>query len=490
MSQINCIRDLRKEGYSVARIAREVSVDEKTVRKYLAMEDFSPKPPQKKPELPGKLDPYKPQIDAWLSDDERESPKQRHTAQRVYDRLKELHPRFDCSYPTVVRYVRKVRGKGSGQKQRACQELVWHPGEAQADFGQADCYERGVKQRKHYLVCVFPHSNADFPQMFNGETGECLCQGLQDIFEFVGGVVPLLVIDNATGAGRRIGEEIRESTLFSRFRAHYGFSIRFCNPASGWEKGCSENKVGTVRRNRFVPVPEFDDLRQYNRELLLDATRFMADPHYKKNTIISELFEQDREALLPLPRHRFDVCRYEYAKADGYGKVRIDGNHHYSTRPEYGGCEVLVGIRAHAIDIYDEKREILVSHVRRFGQERTDSIDPRTSMAVLMRNAGAWPNSGVRELVSSPVRNFLDTLDRESLKDALRTMNLISGRYGFERALATFDMVLRNPGSAPFGDAMVLAARMAEFTDQTDLATGPDLSMYDQLLEQQRRIPS
>lgn len=223
--------------------------------------------------------------------------------------------------------------------------------------------------------------------------------------------------------------------------------------------------------------------------MLEQATSFQGNTHYKKNTIIGELFEQDREALLPLPRYRFDVCRYVYAKADGYGKVEIDGNHHYSTRPEYRGSEVLVGIRAHTVDIYDDKRKILVSHVRKFGKERSDSVDPRTSMAVLMRNVGAWPNSGVREMVSSPVRDYLDALDRESLKDALRTMNLLSERYSFERALDAFDLVLRNPGNAPFSDAMVFAARMAEFGDQTDLDAGPDLSLYDQLLEQRRVQP-
>ncbi len=486
MSQVNCIRDLRKEGCSVASIAREVSVDEKTVRKYLAMEDFSPKAPQKE-QLPSKLDPYKPQIDRWLADDEKQWAKQRHTAQRVYDRLVELHPEFACSYPTVSRYVRKTRAQRTNH--RACQELVWHPGEAQGDFGEADCYEQGVKQRKHYLACVFPHSNVDFPQMFNGETGECICQGLQDIFEFIGGVFPLLVIDNAAGAGRRVGQVIQEARLFAQFRAHYGFSIRFCSPESGWEKGCVENKIGTIRRNRFVPLPEFDDLQQYNKGLLQQAAGYLDDLHYKKHKALGELFGQDREALLPLPRCRFDVCRYVYTKADGYGKVEIDGNHHYSTRPEYRESEVLVGVRAHTIDIYDEKREILVSHVRMFGKQRSDSVDPRTSMAVLMRNVGAWPNSGVREMVSSPVRDYLDALDRQSLKDALRTMNLLSERYSFERALDAFDLVLRNPGNAPFSDAMVFAARMAEFGSETDSGAGPDLSLYDQLLEQRRVQP-
>ncbi|MGI6012492.1 MAG: IS66 family insertion sequence element accessory protein TnpB [Ruminococcus sp.] len=42
--------------------------------------------------------------------------------------------------------------------------------------------------------------------------------------------------------------------------------------------------------------------------------------HYKKQVSIRELFEEDRKALLLLPPKRFDVCRYEWLKADGYGK--------------------------------------------------------------------------------------------------------------------------------------------------------------------------
>ena len=52
MSQINCIRDRKKEGYSNARIVRELGIDEKTVRKYLAMDDFSPRMPPKKRDEP------------------------------------------------------------------------------------------------------------------------------------------------------------------------------------------------------------------------------------------------------------------------------------------------------------------------------------------------------------------------------------------------------------------------------------------------------
>ena len=479
MSQVNRIRDLRKEGYSVAAIAQEVSVDEKTVRKYLKMQDFSPKIPESQTR-PSKLDPYKATIDSWLADDERQWYKQRHTAKRVHDRLAEMHPGFDCSYPTVERYVRKARAKR--REGRACQELVWHPGESQGDFGEVDCIERGELERKRFLSFVFPYSNVDLSQLFNGETSECLGQGFVDIFTFIGGCPTVLVLDNGPAGGRRMGEMVIEAEVFKRLRAHYGFSVRFTSPDSGWEKGCVENKIGTVRRNRFVPVPEFDDIVEYNRSLLRQSFDSLDDIHYKKRLALGDLFQHDRLALLPLPSYPFDACRYEYCKADGYGKVRPEGNHHYSTKPEFGGMQVLVGIRAHTIDIYDERREILVSHRRRFGKERTDTIDPRTSLAVLMRNVGAWPNSGVRELAPPIVRERFDTMSREMLRDALHTMKVLSDRYGFEHALHSFETVLHDPGVSPLSDAVVFAARMAELDDGG--VQGVDLGVYDRFLDQ------
>ena len=240
MPQIQDIRDMARDR-SVAGIARSLSVDEKTVRKYLKQDDFSPQPPERTARK-SRLDAHKNLIDRWLQEDETRWYKQRHTGRRIYERLREQSPGFDCSYNVVQRYVKQVRG--ANREQRANQELVWHAGETQADFGEADFMERGEKTRKKYLTLSFPQSNNSFTQVFGGENAECVCQGLKDTFTYIGGVPRLIVFDNATGVGKRVGEAIRETQLFRRFRAHYGFSVRFCNPHSGHEKGNMENKIG------------------------------------------------------------------------------------------------------------------------------------------------------------------------------------------------------------------------------------------------------
>ena len=105
MSQIDDIREMARKGCRLAEIARATGHDPKTVRKYLEMDDFSPRPPAKKV-FPSKLDPYKAQVDQWLADDGGTWRKQHHTAKRIHDRLTAEVPGYDCSYSTVQRYVK------------------------------------------------------------------------------------------------------------------------------------------------------------------------------------------------------------------------------------------------------------------------------------------------------------------------------------------------------------------------------------------------
>jgi len=470
---------MAREGHSVAEISREIDVDEKTVRKYLKQSDFSPRPPEKSRRA-SRLDAHKHLIDTWLEEDQKRWKKQRHTAKRIHDRLKKESAGYDCSYNIVQRYVKEARGMLRAR--RASQELVWHAGESQSDFGEADFRERGVLVRKKYLTLSFPQSNNSFSQVFGGETAECVCQGLQDIFIYLNGVPWVIVFDNATGVGRRIGEVIHESKLFQQMRAHYGFSVRFCNPYSGHEKGNVENKIGYTRRNLFVPEPAFDDVETFNHELLNRHKEKAEEPHYKKLLPIKELFQADKQALLPLPSKPFDVCRYQYLKTDGYGKIHLDGRHYYSTRPEYADQEVLVAIRAHTIDILDEHKRLVVSHTRRFGTKRSDTVDYRTSLAILTRNVGAWRNSGIRELLSPALKEVMDKQPRDQLKATLRTMQQLTARYSFEAALEALDEGIRINRSR-FCDTAVLAARISDYGLDTAAEAGPDLKLYDSLLE-------
>ena len=475
MSQVNSIRDLKQMGYRNSEISKKEKVDLKTVRKYLQQEDFSPEPPVAI-ERSSNLDAYKSIINGWLNEDKKHWHKQHHTAQRVHTRLVEEHG-YTGSYSVVQRYMKKYR---SQEATKGTLELVWEPGPAQVDFGEADVYENGKLIRGKYLTVSFPYSNNGFSQFFGGETAECVCQGLKDIFQYIGGVPPLLIFDNATGVGRRVGDIIHESDLFGRFRSHCHFRTRFCNPHAGYEKGHVERKVGYNRSNLFVPVPHIQQMEAYNKGLLDQHEKKADEIHYKKGVLIRVLFQEDSEALLSLPTKEFNVCRYEWLAADGYGKVCLDGKHYDSTRPEYARQKVLVGIRAHWVDILTEGGMVVASHKRAYGDVRTDASDHSTSLAMLLRNSGAWDNSGLRQQTPEPLRDYMDSQPKEKRRDCLRIMNELTNQYGWSAAAKAMGMAV-DRGGMNMCDAAVLAARIAGYGIDTPPEPGPPLSVYDQV---------
>ncbi|GEM_PF-3998628 len=84
----------------------------------------------------------------------------------------------------------------------------------------------------------------------------------------------------------------------------------------------------------------------------LDKHKIKAqEKHYKKQVPIHELFEDDKKAFRNLPIKPFAARHYDWYKADGYGKICINGKHYYSTSPEYAKQELMVGFYAHIIEV-------------------------------------------------------------------------------------------------------------------------------------------
>jgi transposase len=478
MSQIETIKELQNKGLGPVAISERLQIDRGTVSKYMAAETIEEKKPKPAVVQPSKLDPYKPLIQSWLEEDRKNRYKQRHTAQRIHNRLVTECPGYDASYPLVQRFVRNLR---EARFQEGTLELTWSPGEAQVDFGEVDVYDADGEMKTCKFLCVsFPYSNAGYAQLFGGETAECVAHGLRDIFHRIGGVPGRLIFDNASGVGRRVNENVRMAELFLRFKAHYGFEVTFCNPYAGHEKGSVENKVGYFRRNLFVPLPTVTDVQAFNEEMLARCEADGKRDHYKKGVSIDLLFEEDRKALLYLPRHPFAACRYMRVKTDGYGKFSLDGKHFYSSSPEWTGREITVRIGAHTVEPLLPSGDPISVHHRLFGKQRTDSVDVRTTLTRLLQNPGAWRNSQLRKVLPEKLRDELDGLDRTQLKETLATMEQLSGRYDFMTALQAMEEATKL-GRLTSANSVVLAARLATF--EPEESPNVDLSVYDRMLE-------
>ena len=138
-----------------------------SVREWRKMLEYSVPPGyrrQSQPRRP-KVDPYRGVIDRILEEDRSLPKKQRHTAKRIYERLRAEHG-FGGKYTIVKDYVRERR-----RRTREMYVPLSHPaGDAQCDFGQAKAIIGGVEQTIHYFVLDLPHSDACFVKAYPAET--------------------------------------------------------------------------------------------------------------------------------------------------------------------------------------------------------------------------------------------------------------------------------------------------------------------------------
>ena len=141
------------EGMSTREASRVFGVDRKTVRKMLS---FSVPPGYRRSAPPRrpKLGPFTGIIDRILEDDRTSHRKQRHTAKRIFDRLRDEYG-FTGGYTIVKDYVRE-----QGLRSREVFVPLSHsPGHAQADFGEAMAVIGGALRKIHFLAFDLPHSD-------------------------------------------------------------------------------------------------------------------------------------------------------------------------------------------------------------------------------------------------------------------------------------------------------------------------------------------
>ena len=103
MPQIQSIRSRRRNGESIASIARSERVSEPTVRKYLRVDDLSARPPVRR-RRGSVIDEWLPMIEGMLAEDRETWRKQRHTATRIHERLRDGYG-AGVSLSTVTRTV-------------------------------------------------------------------------------------------------------------------------------------------------------------------------------------------------------------------------------------------------------------------------------------------------------------------------------------------------------------------------------------------------
>ncbi|MGE5608247.1 MAG: IS21 family transposase [Bacillota bacterium] len=259
------IRLLHRDGLSIRQIAKRLGHSRDTVKK--ALIQATPRPyTRTQPVVYPKLGRFIPLIEQILKDDESAPRKQRHTAQRIFQRLRDEHG-YSGQYDQVRRYVAAHR-----KRQRETHLLLDHPpgSRLECDFGHIQVDFPEGRRLVPVLLAVWSYSQYPFAIALPDETTGSILHGLVCALEFFDCVPAELWWDNPTTVAKAIlrGRDRQLNPYYAALASHYRFAPLFCMPARGQEKSDVERTVYALERRFATPVPQVKDVDALNRHLL------------------------------------------------------------------------------------------------------------------------------------------------------------------------------------------------------------------------------
>ncbi|MCZ6755930.1 MAG: IS21 family transposase [Gemmatimonadetes bacterium] len=371
------------EGHSKRSVCRRFGIHWDTLNKILGHAG----PPgyrqtQRRPRP--RIGPHLAIIDRILIEDRGVHRKQRHTAKRIFDRLREEHG-YAGGYTAVKDAVRAWRCRHA----EVFVPLKHPPGEAQVDFGTAEVILDGVPIKAALFVMTLPYSDAIFCCLYPRECTEAFLDGHRRAFGFFGGVPRRISYDNTRIAVRKVmaGRQRALTDAFLRLQSHYLFRHHFCRVGRANEKGHVENLLGFARRNFLVPIPRVDSLESLNRQLEADCRKDLQRTLRGKPGPKRQLLDEEREHFLTLPPEAFEARRVRTAKANSLSLVRFDRND-YSVPTAYAHHDLTVIGGIDRVQILFGVR-VVATHPRHWGRQQV-LFEPVHYLALLERKPGAF----------------------------------------------------------------------------------------------------
>jgi transposase len=314
---------LHRQHLSRRAIAVALGVSRNTVKAILAARaaareekhEALPKPPKRAPRA-SKVDPHRARVTELLA---------RYpdiTAQRVFEMLHEEG--YLGGYTAVKKCVRRLRPPPRPEPSRVTP--VYGPGKmAESDWSPYEVtYTHGRKESIDAFGYTLIFSRRKFWELYRSDDSHSLMDGHVRAFERFQGVAEQCTYDSQKAVVLRWeGQQPIYNPRFLAFAAHYEFRPRAVrgdpNAKPRVERSFWEVERSFFNGRSFV---DFDDMRtQFAR--WLDT---IVDQRRRHGKTPLERFAEEREHLLPLPRHPYDTARVVYRICSIDGFIAWEGN--------------------------------------------------------------------------------------------------------------------------------------------------------------------
>jgi transposase len=346
------ILDLHRQGLKVAVIARQVGVDRKTVRKYIArgleVPTYGPRQPRDR-----LLDPWMDYLRARL---------EAYPGLSARRLLREICERgYTGGYSTVRDTVRALRPAGGGSPFAVRFETP--PGQqAQVDFAQFRVRFTSAPDSVQIVwlfSMVLGFSRLIWGRFAQRQTMQTVLACHRAAFEAIGGVPREILYDRMKTAV--LGEDEDGRVVYNRtlgeFARHYGFLPKACRAYRPETKGKVERPFRYIREDFFLrgTFRDLDDLNLQFGNWLGNV----ANPrvHASTGRVVNEAFAEEQPTLQLLPLIPFGAVLKLERRISHEGMVSVGGNY-YSVPDATRRRVVEVHSLADEIHIFEDNRLI------------------------------------------------------------------------------------------------------------------------------------
>jgi len=382
-----------REGYSVASVARKLSMGEKTVRKY---RDADRLPSQMEPTPRAYRTRKDPLADCWEAV---EKLLQRDSQLKPFAILQWLKQKYNKPdrEPVVTDSIRRTLERRVGRwklanevEQEVMFPQVHHPGDVMAlDFVVMNSLGVTVEGRRfdHMLFhAVFTYSNWEYVHLCHSESFEALSTGLQDALHRAGGVPRRIRSDSLSAAVNNLSSDKEFASQYRSLLSHYGVQGHRINVRKPHENGDVESSHGHMKTSvdqalRLRGSRDFTSVQE--------LMAFIEEVVARRNASRAVAFREECVALGPLPSQRlstFTVVRLT-VKPDCILRIKRNA---YSVSSKYIGLKVDMRIQQDHLELW-YRNECLERMPRLFGNGK-EAIDFRHVIDSLVRKPGAFVN--------------------------------------------------------------------------------------------------
>ena len=218
------------------------------------------------------------------------------------------------------------------------------------------------------FVAALTYSGYAYVEAFYSEKQECWIAGHVEAYRYFNGVTRILRPDNLkTGITKNVREETVINKTYQEMAEHYGTAVLPARVNRGQDKATVEGavRIATTWIIAALRNEYFSTLGELNLAIKEKLEVFNRKPFQKKDGSRYSEFQQEKDFLIPLPKHHFELSEWRQAM--------VQSNYHiacmkqnYSIPFEYIGRQVDVRITKNTIEVFFSGNRIC-SHPRLYG---------------------------------------------------------------------------------------------------------------------------